>query len=162
MKALNELSIAEARERLDQGAVSSVALTEACLGQIQSLDGALHAFLEVWPDEALQEAKRSDERRSRGLRLGEFDGIPLAAKDDMLGQGRLCSAGRTWTSSPWGRLQRTRPMDPQNTRVTRRGSRAVLPAGARSPWRRTCAWARSGQTPAGPSGSRRRSAASSV
>ena len=93
MKALNELSIAEARERLDQGAVSSVALTEACLGQIQSLDGALHAFLEVWPDEALQEAKRSDERRSRGLRLGEFDGIPLAVKDNMLVQGRHCSAG---------------------------------------------------------------------
>ncbi|HWR00150.1 MAG TPA: Asp-tRNA(Asn)/Glu-tRNA(Gln) amidotransferase subunit GatA [Candidatus Methylomirabilis sp.] len=93
MKHLNELTITEARELLDSGDVSSVALTEACLGQIQSLDGALHAFLEVWLDEALEEAKRSDERRARGLRQGEFDGIPIAVKDNMLVQGRRCSAG---------------------------------------------------------------------
>jgi aspartyl-tRNA(Asn)/glutamyl-tRNA(Gln) amidotransferase subunit A len=93
MKPFNELTIAEARDLLDQGKVTSVELTEACLGQIQSLDGALHAYLDVWNDDAMEAAKRSDERRSRGLRLGELEGIPLAVKDNMQVQGKSCTAG---------------------------------------------------------------------
>ncbi len=93
MKPLNEITIAEARKLLDEGVVTSKELTKACLTQIQSLDGALHAFLEVYADDALAAADQSDQRRADGNVLSKLDGIPLAIKDNMLLQGKACTAG---------------------------------------------------------------------
>lgn len=93
MKLLNEITIAEARKLLDEGVVTSKELTEACLTQIRSLDGALHAFLEVYAEDALAAANQSDTRRSDGTVLSKLDGIPLAIKDNMLLQGKACTAG---------------------------------------------------------------------
>jgi len=93
MKPLNELTITEARKLLDKDKVTSRQLTEACLEQIRSLDVTLHAFLEVYVDDALAAADRSDERRTRDEVLGTLDGIPLAIKDNMLLQGKSCTAG---------------------------------------------------------------------
>ena len=93
MKPLNELTITEARKLLDKDKVTSRQLTEACLEQIRSLDVTLHAFLEVYVDDALAATDRSDERRTRDEVLGTLDGIPLAIKDNMLLQGKSCTAG---------------------------------------------------------------------
>ncbi len=89
----NELTITEAGKMLDNGELTSRALTEACLTQIQSLDGALHAFLEVYADEALAQADRSDARREEGNVLGPLDGIPMALKDNIMVQNKRCTAG---------------------------------------------------------------------
>lgn len=93
MKPLNELTITEARALLDEGAASSRAITQACLDQIRSLDGALHAFLNVYEEDALAAADRSDARRADGIAIGVLDGIPLALKDNILVQGKRCTAG---------------------------------------------------------------------
>lgn len=93
MKLLNELTIAEARRLLDAGEITARTLTQACLDQIRSLDGALHAFLEVYEEDALQEADKSDARRQAGQMAGVLDGIPLAIKDNMLSQGKTCTSG---------------------------------------------------------------------
>ncbi|MFA6503926.1 MAG: Asp-tRNA(Asn)/Glu-tRNA(Gln) amidotransferase subunit GatA [Patescibacteria group bacterium] len=93
MKPLNELTITEARELLDKGEVTSRQLTEACLQQIKSLDGALHAYLEVYEEDALAAANRADDRRAEGNVLGPLDGIPVAIKDNMLLQGKSSTAG---------------------------------------------------------------------
>ncbi|MHB8831522.1 MAG: amidase, partial [Patescibacteria group bacterium] len=93
MKPLNEITIAEARKLLDEGVVTSKELTEACLTQIKSLDGALHAFLEVYAEDALVAADQSDQRRTDGNVLSKLDGIPVAIKDNMLLQGKACTAG---------------------------------------------------------------------
>ncbi|MDD5726341.1 MAG: Asp-tRNA(Asn)/Glu-tRNA(Gln) amidotransferase subunit GatA [Patescibacteria group bacterium] len=93
MKPLNEITIAEARKLLDEGVATSKELTQACLTQIQSLDGALHAFLEVYADDALAAADQSDQRRTDGNVLSKLDGIPVAIKDNMLLQGKACTAG---------------------------------------------------------------------
>ena len=92
-KRLNELTITEARSQLDAGEISSLDLTQACLNEIQSLNGALNAFLEVFEEDALAAARASDERRARGERLGVLDGIPLAIKDNILFQGHKATAG---------------------------------------------------------------------
>lgn len=92
MKPLNELTIAEARKLLDTGAVTSREITQACLNQIRSLDGALHAFLEVFEKDALSQADRSDSRRADGIVQGVLDGIPIALKDNILLQGKRCTA----------------------------------------------------------------------
>jgi aspartyl-tRNA(Asn)/glutamyl-tRNA(Gln) amidotransferase subunit A len=92
-KPLNEHSIADARVLLDRGDVSSVELTKACLDQIRGRDGAIHAFLDVFEEEAIEQANRADDRRGRGTSEGPLDGIPLAIKDNVLIQGKRCTAG---------------------------------------------------------------------
>jgi len=90
---LNELTIADARSMMDRGEVSSAEITQACLQEIRSLDGSLHAMLETFETDALEAARQSDIRRSRGERAGLFDGIPLSYKDNILIQGKIASAG---------------------------------------------------------------------
>jgi aspartyl-tRNA(Asn)/glutamyl-tRNA(Gln) amidotransferase subunit A len=92
-KRLNELTISEARSLLDAGQASSVDLTNACLEEIRGKNGLLNALLETFEESALEEAKRSDERRASGSRLGVLDGIPMAMKDNIQIQGKHVSAG---------------------------------------------------------------------
>ncbi|QQA41594.1 Asp-tRNA(Asn)/Glu-tRNA(Gln) amidotransferase subunit GatA [Pelagovum pacificum] len=79
MSALNEMKIAEARDALRKGEVTSVELTEACLGAIEAAS-ALNAFVHKTPESALEQAKAADAR----IKAGETDdllGIPLGIKD---------------------------------------------------------------------------------
>ena len=89
----NELTITQANKALDEGSLTSRQLIEACLLQIQGMDGALHAFLDVYKDEALEQADRSDVRREQGNVLGPLDGIPIALKDNIMLQNKRCTAG---------------------------------------------------------------------
>lgn len=92
MTPLNERSITATREALENGETSSVEVTQACLDAIRSKDGAIHAFLDVYEEEALDAARRSDIRRESGAALGPLDGIPIALKDNILYQGKPCTA----------------------------------------------------------------------
>lgn len=83
---LNQLTILEAKEKLDKGEITSVELTRSCLDQIESQDKKLKACLTVCEKEALQEAEEADKRRSRG-ESGDLLGIPYIAKDNILTKG---------------------------------------------------------------------------
>ncbi|MFH1077760.1 MAG: amidase family protein, partial [Patescibacteria group bacterium] len=92
-KSLHELTIIEAVDLLESGEATSLDLTTSCLDHIRGLDGSIHAFLEVFEQDAVDAANRSDGRRARGEAEGPLDGIPLAIKDNMLVQGKRCTAG---------------------------------------------------------------------
>jgi len=89
----NQLTIAQARSKMDAGEITSEELTKACLEEIENLNPALNAFLESYADGALQAARLADERRGKGDRLGVLDGIPLALKDNLMDQGRKVTGG---------------------------------------------------------------------
>lgn len=91
---LNELTIKQATERFENGKISSVELTRACLDQIKKLDDKIGAFLEVYQDEALKSAEESDERWARSQSLGPLDGIPYNLKDVF-----ACPAHKTTAAS---------------------------------------------------------------
>jgi aspartyl-tRNA(Asn)/glutamyl-tRNA(Gln) amidotransferase subunit A len=74
-------TIADAAKLMDAKTLSSVELTQLCLGRIKQLDPALHAFLLVTEDRALTDARAADGRRMRGESKGPLDGIPIAHKD---------------------------------------------------------------------------------
>ncbi len=90
---IQSTSITEAQKLLNDGHITSVELTEQCLSKIESHDGMLGAFLSVDRDDALSQARASDERRRNGKTRGPLDGIPLGLKDNFLHQNQPCSAG---------------------------------------------------------------------
>lgn len=90
---MTEETILSASKKLASGEYSAVELTENYLKQIRGLNGALNAYLTVFDQEAIEFAKKSDERRASGQSFGLLDGIPLAIKDNMLVQGTRTTAG---------------------------------------------------------------------
>ncbi len=88
------MSIAEWRQQLKLGKVSSLELVEEKLARIKKVDGKLHAFLEVTSDRARADAKRIDEARAKGQELPPLAGIPFAIKDNLCTKGVLttCSS----------------------------------------------------------------------
>jgi len=79
MTELNRLTIAEARDALRKGDVTSLELTEACLGAVEG-SGALNAFVHHTPDLARAQAQAADVRIANGD-APAMCGIPLGIKD---------------------------------------------------------------------------------
>ena len=90
-----EADIAQLRSALEQGRVTSEELVDAYLARIDAYDKngpRLNALVVMNPN-ARDEARASDERRSRGETLGPLDGIPYTAKDSYLVRGLTAAAG---------------------------------------------------------------------
>jgi aspartyl-tRNA(Asn)/glutamyl-tRNA(Gln) amidotransferase subunit A len=79
MTELNRLTIAEARDALRKGDVTSLELTEACLAAVEGA-GALNVFVHHTPDLARAQAQAADARLAKGD-APAMCGIPLGIKD---------------------------------------------------------------------------------
>ncbi|MBN8187653.1 MAG: Asp-tRNA(Asn)/Glu-tRNA(Gln) amidotransferase subunit GatA [Rhodobacteraceae bacterium] len=79
MTDLTKMKVAEARDALRAGDVTSVELTEACLGAIDAAD-ALGAFVHKTPEIAMDQAKAAD-ARIKGGEAPSLCGIPMGIKD---------------------------------------------------------------------------------
>jgi aspartyl-tRNA(Asn)/glutamyl-tRNA(Gln) amidotransferase subunit A len=83
-----DLGVTEAASKLQDGSLSSVELVEACLRRIEERDGSrshegdpasINAWVRVYADEAIEAAKRADERSADEAR--PLSGVPIALKD---------------------------------------------------------------------------------
>jgi aspartyl-tRNA(Asn)/glutamyl-tRNA(Gln) amidotransferase subunit A len=91
------LSLAELGRRLRAGTTTSRAIVEACLANIGAQDAKLHAFVEVWRDDALRLAQAADLERAAGFERGPLHGLPIAVKDLFHVAGRRTTAGsKSW------------------------------------------------------------------
>src|SRR5438552_9922103 len=91
------LSAVAARDAIRGGALSPVALVDACLARIRALDPTVQAWIHV--DEAgarTQAAPREEEAESGKLR-GSLHGIPVGIKDIFDVAGMPTTAG----GKPW-------------------------------------------------------------
>jgi amidase len=79
---LDALTIPELQERMDDGALSSVDLTQAYLDRIDALNDDLGAVLTVNPD-AVEDARASDRTRQRQQARSPLEGIPVLLKDNV-------------------------------------------------------------------------------
>ena len=91
MSDLNKMGLAEARDALRSGEVTSKALTEACLSAIDGA-GALNAFVHHTPEIAMKQAAAADTR----IRAGDAPamcGLPIGIKDLFCTKGVPSQAG---------------------------------------------------------------------
>jgi aspartyl-tRNA(Asn)/glutamyl-tRNA(Gln) amidotransferase subunit A len=91
MSDLNKLGLAEARDALRKGDITSVDLTIACLSAIEAAD-ALNAFVHKTPELALDQARAADVRIAAGD-APAMCGLPLGIKDLFCTKGVPSQAG---------------------------------------------------------------------
>ena len=75
------------------GEVRAADAVASSLATIRSQDPDLHAFVEVWEDEALALAAAVDRDRARGVPLPPLAGVPFACKDMFAYAGHLLTCG---------------------------------------------------------------------
>jgi len=98
--ALEDLSaIADA---IAQGRITSVEATEACLARIEIWQPRTNAFLRIYKEKALAQARAMDGELAAGKRRGPLHGVPMAHKDMYYRKGQLSTGGseirRDWTA----------------------------------------------------------------
>jgi len=79
---IEEITVAELRQRMAKGELTARHLTEIYLARIREIDPKLRSVLEVNPD-ALEIANRMDEARKRGEVRSPLHGIPVLIKDNI-------------------------------------------------------------------------------
>ncbi|KRC28957.1 glutamyl-tRNA amidotransferase [Acidovorax sp. Root219] len=75
------------------GELSSEALLESQLARIAQHGGRLHAFTDVYADEARAAARGLDQMARAGIRLGPLHGVTVAVKDLFEVEGKPIAAG---------------------------------------------------------------------
>ena len=118
---LTDLTLTEQSELLRTAQCSSRDIVDAHLARIDVLDHKLHAFVEVYADEARSLADAADKARSARLPLGPLHGLPIAVKD-------LCDiAGRVGTVG--SRMWLARVADTTSATVERLLGAGMIPLG---------------------------------
>ena len=82
--------------------ITSVEATEACLARIEAWQPRTNAFLRVYREKALAQAKAMDAELAAGRSRGPLHGVPMAHKDMYYRRGELSTGGsairRDWTA----------------------------------------------------------------
>ncbi|MEG1409928.1 MAG: Asp-tRNA(Asn)/Glu-tRNA(Gln) amidotransferase subunit GatA [Terrisporobacter sp.] len=84
---MKNYSIKKLVEKIQEGEVSCLCVVESYIKQIEEKEDVINAFLLLQIDEALEKAKKIDERIKRGEKVGSLAGIPIGIKDNMCTKG---------------------------------------------------------------------------
>ena len=100
---LADLSAVELHGLYRSRRASPVEATDAVLERIDLSNDRLNAFRLVDAERALADARRSEDRWTRGAPLGPLDGVPVSVKDVLLTQGWSTLRGSKLISpdQPW-------------------------------------------------------------
>jgi aspartyl-tRNA(Asn)/glutamyl-tRNA(Gln) amidotransferase subunit A len=91
-RRLRYLCATEAQQLIARKELSAVEYVTASLDAIDAENGLLHAFLDVYRDEALAAARDADNRMARGKISGSLHGLPFAVKDLIDVEGKPTTA----------------------------------------------------------------------
>ena len=85
--------IQELHDKLINQEITATQLVEDYFEVIKEKDSKIQAFLTLTKTQALEEAKKVDEKINRGEKIGILEGIPYAIKDNILVKGVKTTAG---------------------------------------------------------------------
>jgi aspartyl-tRNA(Asn)/glutamyl-tRNA(Gln) amidotransferase subunit A len=91
--SLSYLSVAELAPLLKSRELSPVELVQSSLDRIGQLDPTLNAFLDVWDETALSEARVAEGEIAAGAYKGPLHGVPVGLKDLIDFAGTRTTAG---------------------------------------------------------------------
>lgn len=87
------MTLLEQAKLLRNGKCSSRDIVDACLTRIDRYDARLHAFVEVFGDDARKLADAADKARSSGHRQSILAGLPVGFKDLLQIEGHFATSG---------------------------------------------------------------------
>ena len=87
------LSATELSAAISHRQLSPVDVTDAFLGRIAAQDQQLHAFIDIYADEAKLAAEGADKAIRSGHQVGPLHGVPIALKDLIDIEGRVTTGG---------------------------------------------------------------------
>lgn len=90
---LHTLSAIEIRDLFITGKRSAVSIVQTFLNRIEKYDPLIGAFLEVYKETALEEARKLDHKKSQGYPVGKLAAIPIALKDNIHMKGEITTCG---------------------------------------------------------------------
>ncbi len=85
--------IKELHEKLKNKEITAAELLEKHFAVIKEKNENLNVFLETYEEEAMEQAKKVDEKIAKGEEIGLLEGIPCAFKDN------ICAEGKRTTSA---------------------------------------------------------------
>jgi aspartyl-tRNA(Asn)/glutamyl-tRNA(Gln) amidotransferase subunit A len=88
-----ELSIRELSELIKNKRISPVEITELLLHRIENNDTKLNTFISVFPDSAMEMARKAEEEITSGNYKGPLHGVPLGLKDIFVMKDKVSTAG---------------------------------------------------------------------
>ena len=114
MAELCDLAGTELAARLRSGEISAAETAESSLRRIEQVDERLHAFLNVTPELAREQAAAVDARLAAGEELPPAAGVPLALKDVLCTKGITTTCGSRilhnyvppYDCTAWARLRK--------------------------------------------------------
>src|SRR5512146_336997 len=90
MREPRTLTIGEEVAGMRAGELTAERLVASCLDRIRSRDGEIRAWVEVYAEAALAEARNCDREANAGVWRGPLHGIPIGVKD-------IIDVGGMWT-----------------------------------------------------------------
>jgi aspartyl-tRNA(Asn)/glutamyl-tRNA(Gln) amidotransferase subunit A len=88
-----DLTIKELNQKIRKKELKAVEVAEEFLKEIKKKEKKIKAFLEITTDLALKQAEKVDEKIEKGEEISEIAGVPMACKDNILVEGKKCTAG---------------------------------------------------------------------
>lgn len=86
---MHKLSACELRDKFRSGDLTAEAIATHFLDRIDRHNESLGAFVAVFRDRALEQARALDKKRAAGEPIGRMAGVPVALKDNMHVEGEL-------------------------------------------------------------------------
>ena len=84
---LFEYTVHELVEKLEKQEITSEELVRSYYDRIKEKEDKIKGYVTLLEEDAINQAKKIDERRKNGEKLGKFAGIPMAIKDNICTKG---------------------------------------------------------------------------
>ena len=112
------MTISQIITAITSGTKTAEEITRYYLAQIAQKNPQINAFVEVFEQDALAQAKAVDAKKARGEKLGMLAGVPVGIKDNILYQGHKATCCSRMLGG-WCTTRRTLPVYRVVLRVVR-------------------------------------------